>query len=75
MKIKKTPEQLVRIFWESHPSSLFMSSTIAPVLCITEECLKKYRNNNKGPRFLKMLNGNIIYRKSDVIAYLDGGGK
>lgn len=75
MKIKKTDEQLIASFWASHPDAIFNVKTIALVLNMSESWLQKLRSDNKGPKFDKMLNTTVIYRKRDVVEFLEGDGK
>ena len=72
MKIKKTDEQLIRFFWDSPSEAIFSPKVIALVLNMSDSCLDKHRANGRGPRFSKMLNTTIFYRKKDVVEFLEG---
>jgi hypothetical protein len=47
-------------------------------LCVTPACLRKWRRENRGPRFLR-LSTRIVYAESDIIIWLNscpsGGGR
>jgi hypothetical protein len=43
---------------------------LALVLGLSESCLEKHRANKRGPKFSKMLNTTIVYRKRDVLEFL-----
>lgn len=72
MKVKKTDEQLINSFWGSHPDAIFNCKTIALVLGISESCLDKDRASGKGPKSSKILGTRVIYRKRDVLEFLEG---
>lgn len=70
MKIKKTDDQLISSFWSSPPEAIFNIKTVALVLGLSESCLNKHRAEGRGPKFSKMLNTTIVYRKKDVEEFL-----
>lgn len=70
MKVKKTDEQLVKYFWEAPDDAVFKSKTIELVLDAAKDTLKRYRMNGVGPKFSKLLNTTIVYRKKDVLDFL-----
>jgi hypothetical protein len=72
MKIKKTDDQLIYSFWASPPEAIFNVKTIALVLDMSESWLQKLRTDGKGPKYDKMLNTTIFYRKKDIVEFLDG---
>jgi hypothetical protein len=69
-KIKKTSEQLLNFFWEASNNCYFTDETVALVLCLEKQTMAKYRCEGKGPKFLK-LNGRILYRKQDVLEFVN----
>jgi hypothetical protein len=70
MKIKKTDEFLIKVFWESPDDALFNSRTIALVLAMSDSSFEKHRANGRGPKFSKLLNTTIVYRKRDVLEFI-----
>lgn len=71
-KIKKTDEQLINFFWEASDNCYFTEETVALILHIEKSTLTAYRVHGEGPKFWKP-NGRILYRKADVLEYIEGG--
>ena len=71
MKGKKTEQELIRIFWESHPESLFSEKTVALIRNLSPSTIQKERWGRKGPKYVKV-EGKILYKKSDVIEFIEG---
>lgn len=71
MKGKKTDEQLIRIFWEAHPDTLFSEKTIALIRNLSPFTIQKERWGKSGPKYIKVL-GKILYKKSDIVEFIEG---
>jgi hypothetical protein len=71
MKTKKTDEEMIRIFWEAHPDSFFSEKTVALIRNLATSTIQKERWDKSGPKFVKVL-GKVLYKKSDVIDFIDG---
>ena len=65
MKIKKTDEYLIKLFWELPEEQLFDVRTVALILNMGESTLQ----HGSGPAPIKMFHRNV-YRKRDVLEYM-----
>jgi hypothetical protein len=70
MKVKKTDEQLIKYFWDAPDDAVFKSRTIELILDSADSTLRKYRVDGIGPKYIKLLNKTIVYRKRDVLEFL-----
>lgn len=71
MKIKRTDEEIINNFWESHPEALFNEKEIALVRRVSVSKVAHDRVDKEGPKFIKVM-GTVLYRKRDVEEYLKG---
>jgi hypothetical protein len=69
-KIRQSDAELVQIFWAAPMEALFGQSTIAPVIGNAEKTLEQNRWRGVGVPY-KKISGKVLYRKSDVVAYLE----
>ena len=69
-KIKKSAAELVQIFWSASPDAFFNQETIASVLGKSAKTLECHRWLKKGIAYRK-INCRILYRKSDVVSWLE----
>lgn len=69
MSLEKNFE-LVESFWRANENALFTQTTIAAVLCISVKTLESNRWLKEGINYIKM-GGRVLYRKSDVIKYIN----
>ena len=69
MKIKRTYEEIINSFWESHTESLHNEKEVALIRRVSTSKLAHERMDNKGPKFIKVI-GTVLYRKADVEEYL-----
>lgn len=70
-KQRKTASELVQAFWSAPLEALFGQETIAPVVNRQIKTLECDRWRGKGIPYRKCA-GRVLYRKSDVIAWLEG---
>ena len=57
------------IFWTAPDDALFASPTIATVRSIAVATLERERSMKTGPKYFKV-GGRVLYRKSDVVAWI-----
>lgn len=62
---------LVTQFWVAPDEALFGQSVVAPVLDKSQAWCERARICGGGPRFIK-LGRNVVYRKSDVVVWVNG---
>lgn len=62
---------LVSCFWTSPSEALFSQKVVAPVLDRSEAWCERARWNGTGPAF-RRIGRSILYRKSDVEAWING---
>jgi len=55
-----------------HLPQLLTTAEVATVTRLTKQHLHRLRMKGKGPRFIRVSENAVRYRKSDVQAYLDG---
>jgi len=60
-------------FWQAPDNTEFSDDVIAVVLSYSKSQLDKLRTHGTGPRFIK-LGQNVLYRKSDVVAWRNATG-
>lgn len=70
MAVKKPNLELIKDFWEAHEQTLFDQKTIAAVLCINYKTLEHHRWKETGIKYIR-IGCRILYRKIDVIKYID----
>lgn len=62
---------LVRQFWDAPMEALFRPPVIALVLCKTQAWAERKRTVGGGPRFIRIGRRSVVYRKSDVLEWLN----
>lgn len=70
VKPKKTDAELVKLFWDAAPESLFGQETIAPVINKSTKTLEHDRWRGAGIPYRKCL-GRVLYRKADVVSWIE----
>lgn len=69
--VDKIPDiELIKLFWASPDQALFSPETIAAVTLRSVKTLECDRTRKIGVNYLKM-GGKVLYRKSDVVAFLN----
>lgn len=71
-KPKKSAVESVQIFWNAPMEAFFGQETIAPVINSSTKTLECDRWRRRGIPFRKTITGRVLYRKSDVVAWLEG---
>gem|GEM_PF-2298767 len=69
-KHKKSAVELIDIFWNSSMEAFFNQETVAPVISKSKKTLECDRWRGAGIPYRK-IGGRILYRKSDVLNYLE----
>jgi hypothetical protein len=69
-KTKKSVAELIRLFWDAPPDAFFSQVVIAPVAGCTPKTMECDRWRGRGIPYRKC-SGRVLYRKSDVIAWLE----
>lgn len=69
--IKKIDTESVKVFWSSPPEAFFKQETIALIANCAIKTLESDRWKGGGIPFRK-INGRILYKKSEVVNWLDG---
>lgn len=69
--VDKIPDiELIKLFWASPDQALFSPETIAAVTLRSVKTLECDRTRKIGVNYLKM-GGKVLYRKSDVVSFLN----
>ncbi len=71
-KPRKSEAELVQIFWNAPMEAFFGQETIAPVINSSTKTLECDRWRRRGIPFRKTITGRVLYRKSDVVVWLEG---
>lgn len=69
-KPKKIKQEQNRIFWEAHPDTFFGDPTISVVTGRSIKTLQCDRWRKSGIPFRKV-GGRVLYKKSDVVTWLE----
>jgi len=69
-KPKRPDAELVKIFWDAPMEAFFSQDTIAPVSGKAIKTLECERWRKSGIPYRK-ISGRILYRKADVVSYLE----
>ncbi len=70
-RLKKSDAELIQLFWSAPNEAFFGQETVAPVTNTSVKTLESNRWRGKGIPYRKC-SGRVLYRKSDVIAWLEG---
>ena len=68
---KKSENELIASFWAAPSEAFFSQETISPVTGRSLKTLECDRWRKSGIPYRKM-GGKVLYRKSDVVAFLEG---
>jgi hypothetical protein len=71
-RVRKSEMELVNIFWAAPNEAFFGQETIAPVTNASAKTLEANRWKGVGIPYRKTSGRRILYRKSDVITWLEG---
>ena len=71
-ELKKADPELVQIFWNAPMEAFFGQETVAPVVNSSTKTLECDRWRGKGIPYRKTTTGRVLYRKSDVVMWLEG---
>lgn len=56
-----------------HEQELLDTKSAAKRLGLSHQTLEKWRSQHRGPRFVKLGNKAVRYRKSDLDVFIEGG--
>ena len=71
VKTRKSKTEHVQNFWVAPSEALFNQETVAAVFCLSTKTLECDRWRGTGIPYRK-IGGRVLYRKADVIQWLEG---